>query len=130
VGRLADGTVFDATAERGPHELVIGDETTLHGFEEAIVGLAPGERTRVEIPARQAYGRRQRTLFRVLHRDLLPPGRRLRVGDRLRIEQENGTSTIVTVTGRKGDEVMVDLNHPLAGHDLVFEIELVEIITK
>ncbi|MFO7653632.1 MAG: FKBP-type peptidyl-prolyl cis-trans isomerase [Candidatus Krumholzibacteriia bacterium] len=127
-GQLADGTVFDTTRDRDAHELVIGDGTTLQDFEQAIVGLAPGESIRVEIPSRRAYGHRQRTLLRVLRPELLPTGVKIKVGQRLRVDQGDGTFAVVTVTGKSGGEVMVDMNHPLAGQDLAFDIELVEIV--
>lgn len=129
-GRLADRTVFDTTENREPWELVIGAGKTLVPFEEAIIGLAPGERTRVEIPARRAYGKRQRTLLRVLRRELFAPGQKVRVGQRLRVDQGDGTFAVVTVTGTKDGDVMVDMNHPLAGSDLTFDIELVEILDR
>jgi peptidylprolyl isomerase len=129
-GRLSDGTIFDTTDGREPWELVIGEAKTLRPFEAALVGLEPGQTTRVEIPSRQAYGHHQRTLLRVLRRELFAPDQKIKVGQRLRVDQGDGTFAIVTVTGTKGGEVMVDMNHPLAGHDLTFDIELVEIVVE
>ena len=127
-GTLADGTVFDTTEERGPLELVIGVGKTLQAFEQALVGMEPGERKSIDLPARQAFGGRQRTLLRVLRRELFAPDQKIKVGQRLRIDQRDGTEAIVEVTRVTGDDVMVDMNHPLAGRDLTFAIELVEIV--
>ena len=127
-GTLADGTVFDTTEERGPLELVIGVGKTLQPFEQALIGMEPGERKSIDIPARQAFGGRQRTLLRVLKRELFTPGQKIKVGQRLRIDQGDGTEAIVEVTRVTGDDVMVDMNHPLAGRDLTFAIELVDIV--
>ena len=65
---------------------------------------------------------------RVLRPDLVPRGTRLRIGQKLRIQENGQSPAVVTIIGRSGHEVMVDTNHPLAGHDLVFEIELLEIL--
>ena len=127
-GTLTDGTVFDTTEERGPLELVIGVGKTLQAFEQALVGMEPGERKSIDIPARQAFGGRQRTLLRVLRRELFAPDQKIKVGQRLRIDQGDGAEAIVEVTRVTGDDVMVDMNHPLAGRDLTFAIELVEIV--
>ena len=127
-GTLADGTVFDTTEERGPLELVIGVGKTLQTFEQALIGMEPGERKSIDIPARQAFGGRQRTLLRVLRRELFTSDQKIKVGQRLRIDQGDGTEAIVEVTRVTGDDVMVDMNHPLAGRDLTFAIELVEIV--
>ncbi len=127
-GRLKDGTVFDASGGQEPLQLVIGGGATLLKLEEGIIGMEAGQKRSLEIPARDAFGPRRRNLERVLRPDLMPTGQKVEVGQKLRIQQENGTHTVVTVINvtREG-EVMVDTNHPLAGEDLVFEIELVEI---
>jgi peptidylprolyl isomerase len=90
--------------------------------------MSPGEKKTIEIPARLAFGGRQRTLLRVLKRELFAPDQKIRVGQRLRVDQGDGTSAVVEVTRVSGGEVMVDMNHPLAGRDLVFAVEMVEIL--
>ncbi len=128
-GRLqADGRVFDSTRDRSPLQLTLGEGKTLKGFEDAVVGMFPGQIRRVEIPCRQAFGPRLRNMERVLRPDLVPRGTRLRIGHRLRIQENGQSPTVVTIIGRSGEEVMIDTNHPLAGHDLIFEIELLEIL--
>jgi len=128
-GRLQeDGQVFDSTRDRSPLQLTLGEGKTLKDFEDAVVGMFPGQNRRVEIPCRQAYGPRLRNMERVLRPDLVPRGTPVRIGQRLRIQEEGQSPTVVTIIGRSGKEVMIDTNHPLAGHDLVFEIELLEIL--
>lgn len=129
IGRLRqDGVVFDSTRDRSPFQFTIGDKQTLPAFENAVVGMVPGETRQVEIPCREAYGAHRRNMERVLRPDLVPLGKKLRVGQRLRIEDEGFPPTVVTIIGLANNEVMVDTNHPLAGHDLAFEIELLEIL--
>ncbi len=126
-GSLTDGTVFDTTREGEPVEVTIGSGTTLLHLENALVGMQPGETRTVELPPRKAFGKRQRTFLRVLKRELFAPDQKIKVGQRLRIDQGDGTHTIVQVTRVSGDEVMVDMNHPLASKTVVFEVELLAI---
>ena len=128
-GRLKrDGTVFDATPEEAPLELEIGAGTTLWSLEDALIGMEEGESRTVEIPSAMAFGRPLRNMERVLRKDLMPTGVPLRPGQRLRIEHENGSQSVVKILQVTGDDVVVDTNHPLAGEDLVFEVRMVEIL--
>jgi peptidylprolyl isomerase len=127
-GCLKNGTTFDSTRERGALRFVVGDGTTLSDFENAVVGMFPGETRAVEIPCRKAYGPLRRNMERVLRPDLVPRGVKVKVGQLLRIQEEDRPPAVVRVTGKYGPEVMVDLNHPLAGEDLLFEIELLKIL--
>ena len=127
-GKLDDGRVFDTTDERGPQEIEIGAGKTLLKLEQGLVGMAPGESREIVLAAREAFGMRQRTLLRVLKKELFAPGQKVKVGQRLRIDQGDGTHAVVEVTRVVGDEVMVDMNHPLAGKELTFAVELLEIL--
>ncbi len=128
-GRLKrDGSIFDATPADQPLQLKIGEGTTLWALEDALVGMEPGERKTVEIPSPQAFGRPLRNMERVLRKDLMPAGVRLRPGQHLRITLEDGRQSVVKVLQVSGQDVIVDTNHPLAGEDLVFDVELVAIL--
>ena len=126
-GKLRDGTVFDSSQQRRPLRFKIGAGNTLVSFEEAVIGMAPGETKTVIIPSAQAYGPHRKNMVRVMRRDLLPAGQTFEVGQRLRVTLEEGQTTVVTVTNVVGEDVMVDINHPLAGQDLVFDIALLAI---
>ncbi|MFH1843098.1 MAG: FKBP-type peptidyl-prolyl cis-trans isomerase [bacterium] len=127
-GTLADGSVFDDTSERGPLEMTVGDYRTLQRFEDAIIGMSPGDTKCIEIPMRYAYGPPRRNMERVLRKDVIPEGMRVQAGQRIRVSLEDGNDTIAKVINVRGGEVMIDANHPLAGQDLKFHIELVEIV--
>jgi peptidylprolyl isomerase len=127
VGRLGDGTVFDSTREREPLRVKLGEGVTLLSLEEAVVGMSPGDTRTVRIPSRRAFGAHRRNMERVLRRDQLPPDTKVRRGQRLRLTLPDGRQTIITVTRVTRSEIMYDANHPLAGQDLTFEIELVAI---
>ena len=129
-GRLKkNDSVFDATPADQPLELKVGEGTTLWSLEDALVGMEPGERRTVEIPSQLAFGRPLRNMERVLRKDLMPEGVHLRPGQHLRITLENGSQSVVKVLQVAGQDVIVDTNHPLAGEDLVFELELVAIVS-
>ncbi len=127
-GTLEDGTVFDSTSERGPLTLRLGDCVTLQALEEELVGLEPGQKRTVELRSRQAFGAYRKNMVRVLRRDTLPVPDGVQAGDRLRIDTGDGTLSQVRVIRVVDGEVMVDMNHPLAGKTLRFEVELLDIL--
>ena len=94
---------------------------------KALVGMQPGQKKNVILPADKAFGRRQKYMLRVLSRAALPEQAEIRVGQRLKLNQQDGSTAIVTVTRVGKSEVTVDGNHPLAGQDIAFEIQLVTI---
>jgi len=126
-GKLEDGTVFDTSAERGPLEFKIGEGQVIQGFEDAVIGMNPGEEKTVEIPADEAYGQRNEEMVADIGRDQFPEYLSPEVGQQFQIRQQNGQIILVTVTEISEDTVTLDANHPLAGKDLTFEIQLLEI---
>jgi peptidylprolyl isomerase len=126
-GRLDDGTIFDSSKNREPLEFVIGEGEIIPAFEEAVVGMHEGEKKTILIPSDQAYGpRREELLLRVAH-EQFPPDLKPYVGQQLEMIQSDGQSLIVVVVEVDDEGVTLDANHPLAGKDLTFEIELVEV---
>lgn len=126
-GQLPDGTVFDSSAGREPLEFMIGSGTLIPGFERGVIGMEPGERRTTTIPADDAYGPRIEENVVVVERGGLPPGMDPRVGEHLELSGEDGEKVSVRVTETSEGSVTLDANHPLAGQDLVFEIELLDI---
>ncbi|MGB7063260.1 MAG: peptidylprolyl isomerase [Candidatus Zixiibacteriota bacterium] len=127
-GRLEDGTVFDTSAERGPYEFTIGGTRIVPGFVEAVIGMKPGESKTVEIPAKKAYGPHRKDMIALIERSKLPAHLNPEIGQRLRIDQADGQKIPVTVVEVSASTVTLDANHPLAGKDLIFDIELLEIV--
>ena len=126
-GSLEDGTIFDSSESRAPIVLTLGGGDVIRGFEEAIVGMAVGDKKIETIDVQRAYGdRRDDLIFRV-DRERLPSDDELEVGDVLRVGFPDGGSTTVQVTAADAATVTLDANHPLAGKTLVFELELVSI---
>ena len=126
-GTLEDGTVFDTSVEREPLEFTLGEGTLIPGFEEAVRGMQVGQSKTVTIPAEEAYGQHTDNLVMTIERTQLPEGLDPEVGQQLQMQQPNGRPTVIIITEVSEKTVTVDGNHPLAGEDLTFEIELVEI---
>lgn len=126
-GKLKDGTVFDTSEEREPLSFTIGEERVIPGFEKAVVGMEPGDTKTEELPPEQAYGEHREDMVMELERDQLPDNLEPKVGQQLQLRMQNGQEVPVVITELGEESVTIDANHPLAGKDLVFEIELVEI---
>lgn len=126
-GKLDDGTVFDTSENREPLRFEIGGGQIIPDFEEAVVGMAPGERKTIQIPAEKAYGPHRDDMVVSVPRDQVPGDIELEVGEHLQVSQPDGGTAIVTVADVSEEAVILDANHPLAGEDLTFDIELVEI---
>ncbi len=126
-GRLEDGTVFDSSAGRDPLEFTLGTGQVIGGFDEAVSGMHEGEERAARIPADDAYGQRRDDLVLEMPRQQIPEDLDLELGMRLELRQQDGNAVPVTVTDIADESVTLDANHPLAGKDLTFELELVSI---
>lgn len=126
-GKLGDGTVFDSSDGHEPLQFEIGTSAVIPGFEQAVVGMQAGESKTATVPADQAYGQRDTDRVVEVERAGLPPDLNLRVGQRLKLTDQQENTTYVTVTEMSDSVVRLDANHPLAGLDLVFDIELLKI---
>ena len=127
-GRFQDGgEVFDSSRGREPLEFTLGEGMVIPGFDAGVTGMAVGESRQVQIPSEQAYGPYQPELAGELERDKLPPDLQPEVGMMLQMMHPSGMPFNVTVVDVKPDAIVLDANHPLAGKDLVFDLELVGI---
>ncbi len=144
-GKLEDGTVFDTTytdadcsdddcgddscgCESGPMELVIGAEDFFPQVEEALIGMAPGEKKTITIACDDAFGDYDDEQVFVVGRDQFPDNINPQVGDDLELTGDDEEGMVVTVIEIGDQEITLDANHPLAGEDLIFTIELIEIL--
>jgi len=125
-GTLSDGSEFDSSAGREPLEFVVGSGQVIPGFDAAVVGLEPGEKITVTIPAADAYGEPQPEGLQKFPLSAFPSAPE--IGWAVELGGPNGERIPATVHLIEGDDVILDFNHPLAGQDLTFEIELVEVI--
>ncbi len=127
-GRLQDGTVFDSSSDRKPLQFNIGSGQVIPGFEEAVTGMTVGDKKTALIPCDKAYGERDPSMVMVVDRKHVPPEINPEVGQRLQIGGPNGQLLDVTIIEVGDEDVTFDANPPLAGEDLTFDIELVEIV--
>jgi peptidylprolyl isomerase len=111
----------------GPMEFVIGEGNLIPKFEEAVIGLEPGQTVKVKISADDAYGQRMEEMVAVIERSEIPADITPQIGDHMEVIMEDGTPMPVMVIDVTEQNVTLDANHPLAGMDLNFEIRLVEI---
>ena len=126
-GTLNDGSTFDSSAGRDPLEFTVGSGQVIPGFDTAVTGMAVGEKKTVTIPADQAYGQPDPRAVQVIPRDNIPVDIPLEVGLQLQASGPDGQVMVVTVKEITETEVTLDANHRLAGEDLTFALELVEI---
>lgn len=127
-GRLSDGTVFDTSAGRDPLQFTVGNNTVISGFDQAVVEMEPGDSKTIEIPMQEAYGPYHKELVQEISRNKVPPGLELNVGQQLSAKMQDGQIATITVIKISDSTVTLDANHPLAGKDLTFDIEVVEIV--
>jgi peptidylprolyl isomerase len=126
-GQLDDGTVFDTSQDKDPLEFTLGEGKLIPGFEEAVEGMKVGEEKKAEIPADHAYGPRRDDLLLSVPKEQLPDGLDPEVGQHLQMNPGDGRTVVVEVKDVTDEEVILDANHPLAGKDLTFEIQVVDI---
>jgi len=127
-GKLADGTVFDTSAGKDPLQFTIGSGMVIPGFDQAMVGMEPGESKIVEVPVKDAYGPYNHNLVQEVGRNKVPTGLELKVGKRLSTQMKDGHIATLTVLEISESTVTLDANHPLAGKEIIFDIELIEVI--
>jgi FKBP-type peptidyl-prolyl cis-trans isomerase 2 len=127
-GKLAStGQVFDSSLEREPIEFTLGEGTIIPGFETGVLNMKESEKKTIEIPKEEAYGEVKKELFQQVGKDQLPEEIKPEVGMGLVSQNPDGSERQLRVAEVNDDHIVVDANHPLAGHDLSFELELVEI---
>ncbi|RKX68401.1 peptidylprolyl isomerase [candidate division WOR-3 bacterium] len=127
-GRLEDGRIFDSSRDREPLEFTLGEGKIIPGFERAVLGMAPGESKTVRIGPEEAYGPHREELVVTVLRSEFPPSITPKLGMELVFRQPDGRPLRVRIVEVSEDSVTLDGNHPLAGRDLIFEIELLEIV--
>jgi len=127
-GRFEDGVVFDSSEGRDPLEFKVGDGMLIWGFEDALLGMAPGERKTIRVEPQDAYGEYDENLVLTMPMDRVPEDITPEIGMELQLISQSGQKLPVTVKEIQKEAIILDANHPLAGKVLVFDIELLEII--
>jgi FKBP-type peptidyl-prolyl cis-trans isomerase SlpA len=125
-GRLEDGTVFDSSMTEGrePLSTTLGQGSLIAGFEKGLVDMAEGEKKTINIPSSEAYGDVNPSLVAEVPKDRVPEG--VEEGAMLQTMTPQGPMNVL-VKEVKDDVVIIDANHPLAGKDLIFDLELISV---
>ncbi|MBI9015726.1 MAG: peptidylprolyl isomerase [Phycisphaerae bacterium] len=126
-GTLKDGNEFDCSHGRDPLEFKVAAGQMIPGFDKAVEGMAVGDKKTITIPAAEAYGEKRDELTLEAPRDRFPEDMQLELGMKLQMPQPGGQMVVVTITKIAEEAITLDANHELAGEDLTFEIEMVEI---
>ena len=126
-GSFDDGTIFDSSVGSTPLEFTVGSGQVIPGFDVMVTGMSKGDRKTQRIPATEAYGERMDGLVFTVSKSQMPDHLVPEVGQMLSISHPSGETIPVTITGVSETELTLDANHELAGRDLTFEIELIEI---
>jgi FKBP-type peptidyl-prolyl cis-trans isomerase SlpA len=127
-GKLADGQVFDSSVERGePIEFTMGQGQLIPGFEKGLIDMKVNEKKTINIPKEEAYGEPREELVQEVQKSQLPDEIKPEVGMGLVSKSPDGQEMNLVVKDVKEETIVVDGNHPLAGKDLVFDLEVVEI---
>ncbi|MEZ5016312.1 MAG: peptidylprolyl isomerase [Flavipsychrobacter sp.] len=126
-GKLTDGTTFDTSEGRDPLEFKVGEGQVIKGFDDALTDMKVGDKKTVEIPVDQAYGQRNDNMVMEYPKSDFPADMTPEVGLQLHMSDNSGNTFPVVITEVKEEAVVLDANHPLAGKDLIFDIELVAI---
>ena len=129
-GKLTDGTTFDSSEGREPLEFEVGSGQVISGFDTGVTGMSQGEKKTITIPVDEAYGPKQDDLFMEFPIDRFPEDMKPEVGMQLNMSNGSGQNFPVIIREVREDSVVLDANHPLAGEDLTFDLELVEIVGK
>lgn len=126
-GTLTDGDVFDSSEGRSPLEFVVGSGQVIPGFDTGVMGMNVGEKKTFTIPCAEAYGVSDPRMVQDVPRSEMPADMQLEVGMRLSASGPDGRELQLVVIEISDEVVRLDANHPLAGEDLTFAIEVVAI---
>jgi FKBP-type peptidyl-prolyl cis-trans isomerase 2 len=129
-GRLTNGETFDTSQGREPLEFEVGGGMVIKGFDDGVTGMAVGDKKTVNIPFNKAYGPRNPDMIIEMPKERFPKDMDIEIGMPLGMSDGQGQQFQVTIAEIKEEIVLLDANHPLAGEDLIFDLELVEIINK
>jgi len=127
-GKLRNGETFDSSQGRDPLEFTVGTGQVIKGFDEGVKGMQVGDKKTVEIPVGDAYGEKSQDMIIEFPKNQFPEDMNPEVGQQLMMSNGSGQSFPVTIMEVQEENVILDANHPLAGQDLIFDIELVEIV--
>ena len=126
-GKLTNGETFDSSEGKEPLEFKVGEGSVIKGFDDGVMGMQIGDKKTIQVPVEDAYGPKNEEMLIEFPKDRFPSDMNPEVGMPLTMSNGSGQNFRVTIIEVKDDSVILDANHPLAGEDLIFDIELVSI---
>jgi peptidylprolyl isomerase len=126
-GTLSDGSVFDTSMDKDPLVFVVGNRQLLPAFEKAVKGLKIGDKETIELSSDEAYGQRNESLTAEYPLENVPSDMEIAIGGKLFMQSPDGNVGIAVIKEIGEENLVLDLNHPLAGEDLKFEIEIIDV---
>lgn len=126
-GTLNTGEVFDSSEGRAPLEFKVGEGQVIKGFDDAVLDMKVGDKKQVNIPVENAYGDRNQDMLIQVPRTEFPQDMEPEIGMELQMSDDQGHVFPVVIAEVAEDHIVLDANHPLAGKDLIFDLELVSI---
>jgi FKBP-type peptidyl-prolyl cis-trans isomerase 2 len=129
-GKLRDGSVFDTSLRANPLEFTLGERRVIAGFEEAVVGMEPGQEKTAVVPPEKGYGPRRPELVVQFERNKVPPEIDLEIGKKLQLNTQGGQTKPARIVDIGQEAITLDANHPLAGQQLTFDIQLVDVVSE
>lgn len=127
-GKLTSGETFDSSEGREPLEFEVGSGMVIKGFDDGVTGMKVGEKRTINIPVENAYGPKNPEMIIEYPKDQFPKDMEIEVGMPLVLSNASGQQFEVNIAEVKDEVVVLDANHRLAGEDLIFDLELVEIV--
>ncbi len=127
-GTFENGKEFDTSYNQEPLDLIVGNGDVIKGIDEALIGMEIAQKKKIFVPSNKAYGSFQKELLVSIKKNALPADVKFNIGEQLTIPNENGKPITVTIKKITDNSVLLDANHPLAGKNLMFEIEIIDII--
>ncbi len=126
-GSFDDGTVFDSTQNKEPITFTAGNGEVIKGFDDAVVSMKKGEQKKIQVTPKEGYGDRDEKLQQQVPRTVFPQEMKLEKGMGFSFKTPDGQVIHATITEANSESVIVDMNHPLAGRNLIFELKVVDI---
>ena len=126
-GKLTSGETFDSSEGRQPLEFEAGSGMVIKGFDDGVTGMKEGEKKTINIPAEEAYGEKNPDMLMDFPKERFPADMQIELGMQLMMSDPSGQQFQVKISEIKEDIIVLDGNHPLAGEELIFDLELVEI---
>ncbi len=127
IAKLKNGEIVETTRGKEPFSAKIGSKNLILGLEEALIGLKKGDKKKITVPPNKGFGERKENLLQEIPKSQIEEGKKVSVDEVIELRYEDGNRQFVTINEVKEDSIVLDLNHPLSGEVLIFDVEVIDI---